>query len=94
MPTKKSNKERIAELDAKIDEIKAQKDAKIDQIKAQKRALLNREKQAERKARNHRLICIGAEVESVLGPLADADISKVGSLMREIDFKAMLDRME
>ena len=51
-----STEERIAELDKKI-----------EQIKAQKKALKSRAREAERKARNHRLIEIGAEVEKALG---------------------------
>lgn len=57
--------ERIAELDKKI-----------EQIKAQKKAILQREKQAERKARNKRLIQIGAEVEAVCGEITDLEAFK------------------
>nr|CRY97522.1 hypothetical protein [uncultured prokaryote] len=48
--------ERIAELDKKL-----------EQIKAKKRALQNRAKTEERKARTKRLIAIGAEVEHYAG---------------------------
>lgn len=51
MAEARPTEERIAELDKKI-----------EQIKAQKKAILQREKQAERKARTKRLIQIGAEV--------------------------------
>lgn len=51
----KNPEERLAELDKKL-----------DQIKAQKRALQNRAKTEERKARTKRLIEIGATLESAL----------------------------
>lgn len=41
----------------------AELDRKIEQMKAQKKAILQKEKEAERKARTKRLISIGAEVE-------------------------------
>ena len=50
MAEARPTEERIAELDKKI-----------EQIKAQKKAILQREKQAERKARTKRLIQIGAD---------------------------------
>ena len=56
MAEPRPTEERIAELDKKI-----------EQIKAQKKAILQREKQAERKARTKRLIQIGAEVEHYAG---------------------------
>ena len=56
MSEPRSAEERIAELDKKI-----------EQIKAQKKAILQREKQAERKARTKRLIEVGAIIESTLG---------------------------
>lgn len=56
MATNRPTEERIAELDKKI-----------EQIKAQKRALKNRAKAEERKARTKRLIAIGAEVEHYAG---------------------------
>lgn len=57
--------ERVAELDEKI-----------EQIKAQKKAILQREKQKERKARTKRLIQIGAEVEFFCGEITDLDAFK------------------
>ena len=54
MAEQKSSEERIAELDKRI-----------EQIKAQKKAIIQREKQAERKARTKRLIEIGGAAESV-----------------------------
>lgn len=51
-----NREERLAEIDKKI-----------DQMKAQKRAILNRQKESEKKARTHRLIEIGATMESALG---------------------------
>ena len=53
MAEARPTEERIAELDKKI-----------EQIKAQKKAILQREKQAERKARTKRLIQIGADRKS------------------------------
>lgn len=56
MTKRKSTSELIAELEKKE-----------SQIQERKKALRQREKAEERKARTHRLIAIGAEVESVLG---------------------------
>ena len=65
MAEARPTEERIAELDKKI-----------EQIKAQKKAILQREKQAERKARTKRLIQIGAEVEAVCGEITDLEAFK------------------
>lgn len=62
MAEARPTEERIAELDKKI-----------EQIKAQKKAILQREKQAERNARTKRLIQIGAEVEAVCGKITDLE---------------------
>lgn len=60
----RSTEERIAELDKKM-----------EQIKAQKKAILQREKEIQRKARTRRLIEVGGAVESVLGhPIEKEDI--------------------
>lgn len=65
MAEPRPTEERIAELDKKI-----------EQIKAQKKAILQREKQAERKARTKRLIQIGAEVEAFCGEITDLEAFK------------------
>lgn len=65
MAEQRSTDEKIAELDKKI-----------KQIKAQKKAIIQREKQAERKARTKRLIQIGAEVESICGEITDLEAFK------------------
>lgn len=52
---KKTDAERLAEIDKKL-----------EQLKAQKQSLIAREKEKERKERTHRLIQIGAEIESRL----------------------------
>lgn len=65
MAEARPTEERIAELDKKI-----------EQIKAQKKAILQREKQAERKARTKRLIQIGAEVEAICGEITDLEAFK------------------
>lgn len=65
MSEPRPTEERIAELDKKI-----------EQIKAQKKAILQREKQAERKARTKRLIQIGAEVEAFCGEITDLEAFK------------------
>lgn len=63
----KSTEERIADLEKKM-----------QQLKEQKKKILAREKEQERKARNHRLIEIGATVESVLGrPIEKEDLPKL-----------------
>lgn len=57
MAEARPTEERIAELDKKI-----------EQIKAQKKAILQREKQAERKARTKRLIqCVVKPLASAMG---------------------------
>ena len=58
----RSTEERIAELDKKL-----------DNIKAQKRALVARANAEERKNRNHRLKQIGAEVEKYCGTITDIE---------------------
>lgn len=58
----RSTEERIAELDKKL-----------DNIKAQKRALVARANAEERKNRKHRLIQIGAEVEKYCGTITDIE---------------------
>lgn len=64
MAITKATSERIADIDKKI-----------EQMKAQKRALQNRAKAQERKERNHRLIQIGVMVESY----ADCTIDNLDS---------------
>lgn len=56
----KTEEEKIAELNQKI-----------DQLKARKRAIQNRAKAEERKKRTHRLIQVGAIVESIYGEITD-----------------------
>jgi hypothetical protein len=69
----RTSEERIAELDKKI-----------EQIKAQKKAILAREKQAERKARTKRLIEVGATVESVLGrPIEQDELPKLLNFLKQ-----------
>ena len=58
----RSTEERLAELDRKM-----------DNIKAQKRALQARANKEERAKRNHRLIQIGAEVEKYCGTITDLE---------------------
>lgn len=73
MAEARPTEERIAELDKKI-----------EQIKAQKKAILQREKQAERKARTKRLIEIGGAVESVLGqPIEKEDLPKLINFLKQ-----------
>jgi predicted Zn-dependent protease len=69
----RTSEERIAELDKRI-----------EQIKAQKKAILAREKQAERKARTKRLIEVGATVESVLGrPIEQDELPKLLNFLKQ-----------
>ena len=63
MASKRSLEERIREKDERMQ--KALEKAK--QYEAQKKQLEQRQKEADRKARAHRLIEIGATAESVLG---------------------------
>lgn len=52
---KKTNAEKLADIEKKL-----------EQLKVQKQSIIAREKEKERKERNHRLIQIGAEIESRL----------------------------
>lgn len=73
MATGKTTEERIAELDKKL-----------EQIKAQKKAIIQKEKQAERKARTKRLIEIGGAVESVLGrPIEHSELPKLIDFLKQ-----------
>lgn len=52
-------------------------DKRLEQLKAQKKAILAKQKLAERKARTKRLIEIGAAVESIIGhPITKEDLAK------------------
>jgi len=55
--------ERIREKDSRIEKLQLE----LKQQEAQRKQLLKRQKEQERKLRAHRLIEIGAAVESVLG---------------------------
>ena len=57
----------------KVDEQIAELDKKIEQIKAQKKAILLREKKAERKAREKRIMEIGTIIEEEVGVIHDMD---------------------
>lgn len=55
---------------------------KESQIAARKKALKQRAREEERRARTHRLIEIGAEVESVLGhPIEKEDLPKLRNFL-------------
>ena len=58
--SKRTNVERLADIDKKL-----------EQLKVQKQSLMAREKEKERKERTHRLIQIGAEIESRLNLTLD-----------------------
>lgn len=59
-------------IDEKINELKQ----KQEQLKAQEKKLMAQKRDAERKARTHRLIQIGAEIESILGrPISQKELS-------------------
>lgn len=73
MAEKKTVEERIAELQKRQ-----------EQLKAQEKALKAKQLQAERKARTKRLIEIGGAVESVLGkPINKEDLSKLISFLKQ-----------
>lgn len=59
----KTYEERISEKDSKIERLMQE----LKQQEAQRKLLQKRQKEEERKIRTHRLIEIGAAVESVLG---------------------------
>lgn len=56
MAERKTNEQKLEELEKKM-----------EQLKTQRKAIIAREKAAERKARTKRLIEIGAEIEAALG---------------------------
>ncbi len=73
MAERKTNEQKLAELDKKL-----------AQLQQQKKALLQREKQAERKARTKRLIEVGAAVESILGkPIQKEDLPKLIAFLKQ-----------
>ena len=59
----RSYEERILEKDSKIEKLAQE----LKHLEAQRKQLQKRQKEEERKIRTHRLIEIGAAVESVLG---------------------------
>jgi septal ring factor EnvC (AmiA/AmiB activator) len=61
--------ERIQEKDSKIEKLQQE----LKQQEAQRKQLQKRQKEQERKIRAHRLIEIGAAVESVLGRTVETD---------------------
>lgn len=75
---RKSNKEQL-------DEIRL----KMEQLKNREKQILARERESERKARNHRLIEIGAEVEAALGYTLDSKASRkgLGDFIRTQEFR-------
>jgi len=67
MAEMRSVEERLAELDQKM-----------EQIKAQKKAILQKEKAQQKQAQIKRLFAVGAAVESVLGrPIEREEIPKL-----------------
>lgn len=72
MAERKTSEEKIRELEAKI-----------EQMKAQKKALIAREKKAERAARTHRLIQLGALSEKYFN-CADIQPEDFEKLLAEI----------
>lgn len=73
MAEKRTVEERIAELQKRQ-----------EQLKAQEKALKAKQVQAERKARTKRLIEIGGAVESVLGkPIEKQDLPKLISFLKQ-----------
>lgn len=73
MAEKKTVEERIAELQKRQ-----------EQLKAQEKALKAKQSQAERKARTKRLIEIGGAVESVLGnPIEKNDLPKLIAFLKQ-----------
>lgn len=53
-------------------------DNRMEQLAAQKKQLVARKKEEDRKARNHRFMVLGGEVEKILGrKLEDEDLPKI-----------------
>ncbi|MBS6560505.1 MAG: relaxasome subunit MobC [Clostridiales bacterium] len=73
MATRKTDEEKLLELQRKM-----------EQLKAQEKAIKARQAQAERKARTKRLIEIGAIVESVLGKsIEKEELPKLKTFLEE-----------
>ena len=73
MATRKTDEERLLELQKQM-----------EQLKAKEKIIKARQAEKERKARTKRLIEIGAVVESVLGrPIEKEDLSKLKSFLEE-----------
>lgn len=71
-------------IDEKINELKQ----KQEQLKAQEKKLMAQKKEAERKARTHRLIQIGALIESIVGrPLSPEDLPILQDYLNYINLK-------
>ena len=73
MAKRKTTVEKITDLDKKM-----------ERMAAQKKQLMARKKEDDRKARNRRLIIIGAEVEKILGrPIEEKDIPKLRRFLND-----------
>ena len=73
MAKRKTTVEKITDLDKKM-----------ERMAAQKKQLMARKKEEDRKARNRRLIIIGAEVEKILGrPIEEKDIPKLRRFLND-----------
>lgn len=80
MPSKKSFEERIAELDSRAQNAFE----KAKQYEAQKRNLEKRKKEEDRKKRTHRLIEIGAAVESLMDrPVQEGDELRLLNILKK-----------
>lgn len=75
----RSLEERIQEKDSQAQKLME----KAKQYEAQRKQLVKRQQEEERKKRTHRLIQIGAAVESVLGStIAEEDIPKLIAFLK------------
>ena len=73
MAKRKTTVEKITDLDKRM-----------ERMAAQKKQLMARKKEEDRKARNRRLIIIGAEVEKILGrPIEEKDIPKLRRFLND-----------
>ncbi len=77
-----TQEDRIERLNRQIAEL----EKKTKRLQIDKSEKLREKKREERKARNHRLIQMGAVIESVLGrPITDEDIPRLLDLLRFLE---------
>ena len=82
--SKHTLQERVSDKEQQIEK----KIKELKQLQAQKKRLESQRKEDERKKRTHRLIQVGAAVESVLGcPIEEKDIPKLINYLKDQEYR-------